>query len=219
MTVAPVRLSASIGELSERALALIHPGQRAILGITGAPGAGKSTVAAQLTELLGARSALAPLDGFHLANEILISRGLQSRKGAPETFDGYGFLAMLARLRDRSDPVVYAPKFDRRLEEAIGSALPIAAGIPLVIVEGNYLLLKQQPWASVRRYLDACWYIDIPDATRVGRLITRHESYGRSEVEANSWVHNNDEKNAALIRNSRDQADLVIQGPVKVMGG
>lgn len=211
MAIEPTEVTASVQDLVERASAMVTPGRRRLLGIAGPPGAGKSTLASRLHRALPDTTAVVPLDGFHLANDILAASGLSGRKGAPDTFDAYGFVAMLARLCRNADPVVYAPRFDRGLEEVIGSALPVPREVPLVIVEGNYLLLEDEPWRSVRRYVTPVWYLDIPGETRLERLIARHESYGRSASEARRWVHRSDEENAHIIGDTRGRADLVIQ--------
>jgi len=120
-----------------RAADLASRGRRRVLGITGAPGAGKSTLAAAVIEGLGDRAVDVPMDGFHLAGAELVRLGRADRKGAPDTFDVTGFVALLGRLRWQADDVVYAPAFDRHLEEPIAGAIPVDPGVPLVVVEGN----------------------------------------------------------------------------------
>jgi pantothenate kinase len=144
-----------------RAVKLATSGRRAILGITGAPAAGKSTYAEQLTaELvgLGHKVALVPMDGYHLAQAALAELGLAGVKGAPHTFDGYGFVALLNRLKESSQETIWAPRFDRELEDSIAASIPVAPEASLVITEGNYLLLDSMPWATARSLLDEVWY-------------------------------------------------------------
>jgi pantothenate kinase len=208
--VNPERLAApSLDDLTGRAAALATPGARRILGIAGPPGAGKSTLAGALCSALGERAVLVPMDGFHRSNEELVERGLRDRKGAPETFDGEGFVALLRRLR-RSEPCL-APAFDRDLERVLADAIPVPASVPLVIVEGNYLLLDERPWSAVRGLLDVAWYL-AGDGSRVERLIARHVSHGRSPDAARAWVLRSDEANARRIEPSAARADLVIDG-------
>ena len=196
--------------LLERAAALATRGERAILGITGAPGAGKSTLAQWLADELGDDAVLVPMDGFHLANEVLIALGRRDRKGAPDTFDAAGYVAMLERLRSQDDEVVYAPRFDREIEESIGSAIPVARSVRLVVTEGNYLLLAQDPWSRIRSLLDEAWFLMPADAVRHERLIARHMAFGKTEEEARAWSMGSDERNAVVIRATADVADLVI---------
>jgi pantothenate kinase len=93
-----LKLSPGGRELSGLTAGLLPAaGARLLLGITGSPGAGKSTLAAFLAETCGA--VVVPMDGFHLADVELARRGLLDRKGAPETFDGWGYAALLARVR------------------------------------------------------------------------------------------------------------------------
>lgn len=206
----PPALHADLRTLADRARALIVPGERRVLGLTGAPGAGKSTLCAALAAELGADACVVPMDGFHLANEELERLGRRQRKGAPDTFDAGGYAALLRRVRQERQEVVYAPLFNRTLEESIGSAIPVPPGTPLVLTEGNYLLLDDGPWQDVRAALDQVWYLDLPDRVRLERLIARHEAHGRALADAVAWVDTVDQGNARLIEATRARADLIV---------
>jgi pantothenate kinase len=185
-------------------------GRRVIVGIAGPPAAGKSTLAADLVRRLDDWHAVAvPLDGFHLSNEELARLNLAHVKGAPETFDGWGFVHLLRRLRAGED-LVYAPMFNRALEQAINAAIPVPPEAELVVVEGNYLLLPEPPWSLGRPLFDLAVYLDVPAAVRVPRLLTRAREGGRDEEAAHDWVFRNDETNAQRIAASRDRADVVL---------
>lgn len=207
MTVEEVQLHQLVAD----AAALAGSGRRVILGIAGAPGAGKSTVAEALVAALGSGAVLVGLDGFHLANSELVRLERLPRKGSPDTFDAAGYVSLLRRLRARDEPVVYAPRFDRDLEESIGSAVAVPVDVPLVVTEGNYLLVDDEHWAPVRPLLDACWYVDPGDATRLSRLVSRHERYGRSPAEAYDRSYGSDQRNAELIEATRGRADRVVR--------
>lgn len=207
--MAPQSIEATFEELTERARALVRD-SRTILGIVGAPGAGKSTLAHVLTSALAGSTTLLPMDGYHLANEVLIDLGNRDRKGAPDTFDAAGYVSLLERLRVANHDIVYAPKFDRNLEEPIGSAIPITADVPLVITEGNYLLLDVHPWNQVPPLLDEIWYLQPDDALRQERLIDRHIEFGKQPQAAREWALGTDERNAEVIAASKDRADLII---------
>jgi pantothenate kinase len=192
---------------------------RAVLGITGAPGAGKSTLTDLLLERLRAQPpdgadaswvAHLPMDGFHLADVQLDRLGLRGRKGAPETFDVDGYVAMLARLRDDRSRTVYAPGFERTLEQPIAAALAVPAAARLVVTEGNYLLLAAGGWERVRALVDEVWFVE-PPADRTERLIARHVAFGKSPADARAWVTAVDEANAALVEATRSAADVVVQ--------
>ncbi|MFI0777713.1 nucleoside/nucleotide kinase family protein [Streptomyces sp. NPDC021212] len=199
-------------QLLDRARRLADSGGRRLLGIAGPPGAGKTTLAEYLVGALGpARAVLVPMDGFHLADVELRRLGLLDRKGAPETFDPYGYTALLRRLKEpRPGEPVYAPGFERELEQPIAGSIPVDPEVPLVITEGNYLLLDDAPWHPVRALLDETWWVELDTEERVRRLIDRHERFGKEPAEAERWVLTTDEANARLVAPGRDAADLVI---------
>lgn len=201
----------TLPQLVERARTLASTGGRRILGIVGTPGAGKSTVCAALQEALGDRAVVAGMDGFHFANAELVRLGRRDRKGAPDTFDVDGFIALLTRLRAQPSDVIYAPLFDRALEESIGSAIAVRADVPLVITEGNYLLHDRLGWESVAPLLDETWFIDVDAAERRRRLLARRASHGHSPEAALEWVTTVDEPNAALVETARERADLIVE--------
>ncbi|SFS36287.1 nucleoside/nucleotide kinase family protein [Saccharopolyspora flava] len=199
-------------ELISRAERLAGDGRRRrILGIAGAPGAGKGTVAERVLDALGDRAVLVPMDGFHLANAQLRRLGRADRKGAPDTFDAAGYVALLRRIREGSE-TVFAPSFHREIEESFAAEIAVDPDVPLIITEGNYLLLDTPPWAPVRGLLDECWFLAPDDDERVQRLIDRHVRYGRTLAEATEWVHRSDERNAAVVAATRDRADLIVEG-------
>ncbi|MEJ0004264.1 MAG: nucleoside/nucleotide kinase family protein [Pararobbsia sp.] len=187
-------------------------GRRRILGLAGAPGAGKSTLAEALAAALPGRAVVVPMDGYHLANVELARLGRAARKGAEDTFDSAGYVALLRRLRDpKPGETVYAPAFRREIEEPVAGAIPIPADVPLVITEGNYLLLDTGHWAGVRGLLDEAWYVDVDPELRRARLVARHIAFGRDERAARDWVAHTDEPNAVLIDATRSRADVLFQ--------
>ncbi|SMG54093.1 nucleoside/nucleotide kinase family protein [Paraburkholderia susongensis] len=189
----------------------IAGGARVIIGLTGAPGAGKSTLAQALLERLAGQAVVVPMDGFHLANVELARLGRADRKGAEDTFDSAGYVALLRRLRaPHADEIVYAPLFRREIEEPIANAIPVLPGTPVIITEGNYLLLDQGHWRYVRELLDEIWFVDIDSELRRERLVARHMEFGRSARAAAEWVERTDEPNARLIESTRVRADYVI---------
>jgi pantothenate kinase len=197
-------------QLVGRARVLAAAGDRRILGLAGAPGAGKSTLAAELVDELGDLAVLVTMDGFHLANSVLDSLSRRDRKGAADTFDVPGYVELLARLRGQTEGVIYAPRFDRGLDESVGSAVPVLAQTPLVITEGNYLLHSAGGWEHVRPLLDEVWFLAPPDNLRQERLIHRHEHFGRSQADARAWALGTDQRNADLVHRTREAATLVI---------
>ncbi|MGV9992157.1 nucleoside triphosphate hydrolase [Streptomyces sp. NPDC003374] len=256
----------TLDELLRRARALPREGHRAILGIAGSPGAGKSTLAEHLVRALNGTGepwvAHVPMDGFHLADAELERLGRRDRKGAPDTFDAAGYAALLRRLReeyggrsgDTAGPAgdgrggtaggggraggggqggtaggggkgvtaggggkgvtVYAPGFERVLEQPLAGAIPVPPSVRLVVTEGNYLLLDTGAWARVRAELDEVWFCELDEAERVRRLVARHEQFGKTHEEAVAWVRRSDQRNADLVAATRDRADLVVPAHV-----
>ncbi|MFS8478283.1 MAG: nucleoside/nucleotide kinase family protein [Micromonosporaceae bacterium] len=202
---------ATVPELVERARRLARAGGRRILGITGPPGAGKSTLAEALVAALDGDAALVPMDGFHLANVELERLGRRDRKGAVDTFDASGYAVLLQRLRDPAEECVYAPVFRREIEEPIAGAIPVPRHVPLVVTEGNYLLVDRGGWAPVRGLLDEVWFLAPPEPVRLERLVRRHEQYGKSAEQAHAWAYGSDQRNAELVHATRHRADLVVR--------
>lgn len=201
-----------LAALTDRARGLAAGGGRRILGIAGAPGAGKSTLAARIVERLAGCAVLVPMDGFHLAGAELERLGRAGRKGAPDTFDAAGYAALLRRLRYPEGPEpVYAPAFDRALEEPVAGSVCVGPDVPLVVTEGNYLLLDDGPWAQVRGLLDEVWFLDVDPGLRVRGLVDRHVRFGKTRPHAERWVAGSDERNARLVELHRDRADLVVR--------
>ena len=208
-------MSAVLPPLPAAALARVHAllagGGRRILGLAGPPGGGKSTLAAALLAAFADVAQIVPMDGFHLAGSELQRLGRADRKGAPDTFDAAGYVALMRRLRDQAaDEIVYAPEFRREIEEAIAGAIAVAPTTRLVLTEGNYLLLDEPPWTIVRTLLDQCWYVEVPEPVRHERLEARHRAFGRSPEEAHERTHGSDERNAHLIAATASAADAII---------
>ncbi|MES9524524.1 nucleoside/nucleotide kinase family protein [Streptomyces capoamus] len=205
-------------DLLLRARALPGDGRRALLGIAGSPGAGKTTLAERLVAALNDGgppwAAHVPMDGFHLADAELDRLGRRNRKGAPDTFDAGGYAALLRRLREETGEVVYAPGFERVLEQPLAGAIPVPPEARLVVTEGNYLLLREGSWARVRPCLDEVWFCEIDEEERVRRLVARHEEFGKEHAAAVSWVQGTDQANADLVAATREHADLVVPADV-----
>ena len=207
----PTAITATLDELVDRARHLASTGQRRLLGITGSSGAGKTTLGAELLACLAAQATLVEMDGFHIANSELIRQSRRDRKGAPDTFDVGGYAALLHALRGQASDVIYAPRFDRALDESIGSAVAVSVSTPLILTEGNYLLMNDGGWEHVRPALDEVWYLDVPQDVRAQRLNNRHHSFGKTRAEAADWTNQVDLRNAELIEQTRVRADLVVQ--------
>lgn len=199
-------LTTALDELLRR----LVPGQRLILGIAGAPGSGKSTVAQALQRELE-EAVVVPMDGFHLGNTIIDGTPLRDRKGAPDTFDVGGYVSLLARLVRRDEEVVYAPAFRRSLDEPVAASIAVPQSAPVVITEGNYLLSTLPGWRDIRQHLDEVWFLDLAGETRISRLVERHMHFGMDRDAAVAWANGPDQANAELIAATRDSADRLLR--------
>lgn len=191
-------------EILER-IAGLAPGRR-LVAVVGAPGSGKSTLAARLVAALPG-AALVPMDGFHLDNRLLDRDGLRARKGAPETFDAAGFVALVRRLKAGGD--VVHPLFDRARDLAIAGAGRVVADAPVVVVEGNYLLLDRPDWRELAGLWDLSVMLDVPQAELHRRLTARWQDLGRSPAEIAAHL-DNDLANALTVRTQSLSADLRV---------
>ncbi|GAA1717146.1 nucleoside/nucleotide kinase family protein [Isoptericola hypogeus] len=204
----------STAELVARAYLLADRGRRTVLGITGPPGAGKSTLGSALVAALGPSLAVeVGMDGFHLSDAVLAAHGSRGRKGAIDTFDDAGYAALVDRLAAArpGDPPVYAPVFRREHEEPVAAGVEVPSDVPLVVTEGNYLLATSGAWPAARARMAEVWYVDVPDDVRVARLTERHRVFGKSADDARRWALGSDQANADLIATTRGDADLVVE--------
>lgn len=210
-------------DLVRRVHRLVSGGRRALLGVTGPPGAGKTTFADALADLLSDRPprgmakdwvVRVPMDGYHLADCELTRLGRLQRKGALDTFDVAGYVALLERLANDRDEIVYAPSFERDIEQPIAGSIPVPPSSRLVITEGNYLLVPDGDWARVRAHLDEVWYLELADAERRRRLIARHERFGKSRPAARAWVDGSDQRNTELVTRTSEHATLRVAAAV-----
>jgi pantothenate kinase len=195
-----------------RALQSRAGGRRVVVGITGSPGAGKTTLAERLVAGLGDDAVHLPMDGFHLANATLDALGRHDRKGALDTFDGWGFLALLRRVHDEQDHTVYAPSFRREVDEPVAGEIAVEPHHAVVVAEGNYLLVPDEPWGRVRDVLDEAWFCETSADERERRLVDRHTRHGRTREAATAWATEVDGRNAVVIDATRSRADLVVPG-------
>lgn len=205
----------TLDRLVDDAIALAEDVPRAVLGIAGSPGSGKTTLVECLLARIAERkgpgwAAHVPMDGFHLADSQLRRLRALDRKGAPETFDPAGYAHMLERVRAETENEVYVPGFDRELEQPLAAALAVLPGVGLVVTEGNYLLLDGEPWARARRAMDRVWFVDAAEPLRLDRLVARHVEFGKPPNAARAWVADVDQRNAELVSRTAGAADRVV---------
>jgi pantothenate kinase len=203
-----------VAGLIDRAVKLLDRPGRTVLGIAGAPASGKSTLAALLlAELERLRPGAAigvGMDAFHIGHRVLVRRGLTDAKGAPETFDAAGYMHLLQRIRSDSG-TIYAPEFDRDIEDSLAHVVEIGPDVRLVLTEGNYLLLDSPPWDGVREMLDEAWFVHLADDERRRRMVARHQRHGHDPDAARARTFGNDERNAQLVNAAPNHPDLWIE--------
>ncbi len=201
-------------QLADRLRDLAAGYSRFILGICGAPGAGKSTLAAALAAELNqtepGSAVVVGLDGFHLAYNLIADDDRAQRRGAPDTFDAAGYGLLLQRLHNGNESMVYAPEYRRNIEDPVAAAIQVPQSVRFVLTEGNYLLNPEPLWEKASQYLDAIWFLDLPTEIRHQRLLARHLAFGKDQALAEQFTFGSDEANAQLIESNRDRANLAI---------
>ena len=185
--------------------------ERFVVAIAGPPGAGKSTLSAALRDVLPEGSAeVVAMDGFHFDDIILERRGLRGRKGAPETFDFAGFETLMKRIH-AGEPDIAIPVFDRNMELSRAAAGIVGSDTRFILVEGNYLLLDEEPWSRLAPLFDFTIFIDVPRAELERRLRQRWHDHGKSEADALAWIASNDLPNIERVLARRREADLIVE--------
>jgi fructokinase len=197
-----------ITSLSARIKALAVDSNRVIVAIAGAPGSGKSTFVEKLKNSLDS-AVVVPMDGFHLDNVTLQALNLIPRKGSPESFDVDGYISLLSRIKENKGSV-FAPTFDRKMDLSRAGAIEIPSHAKVVLTEGNYLLLDQEPWSSLKDIFDLSVYLDVPSEILHERLIQRWLDHGLSFDDAVIRAESNDLINASLVSNHSTNSDFRI---------
>ncbi|WIB70899.1 nucleoside/nucleotide kinase family protein [Curtobacterium sp. MCBD17_026] len=205
----------TVDQAVERALELASSNRRTVLGIAGAPGAGKSTLARRIVtavdDRLGAGTAVqVPMDGFHLSNAALDALGRHDRKGAADTFDADGYVALVRRLVTADEDVVWAPDFDRRVDEPVAGSIAVPRAARLVVSEGNYLLDDAAPWSALPALFTETWFCAVADDVRLDRLVGRHMRHGRDHDAARAWAVEVDGVNAARVAPTVSRASRTV---------
>jgi len=187
---------------------------RIAIGLAGGPGTGKSTLAAEIVTMLNATkpgsAQLVPMDGFHMRHAKLEAMGQTDFKGAPHTFEGAAFVSFLHHLKG-AQAAVSGPGYSRQIEDVVDDAFTVGPDVRVLVVEGNYLLLTEGPFAGVKPLLDYAVFIDVPRDLVEARLLRRHAEAGLFGEERNrAHIARNDLPNYDLVSLSQDRADVVI---------
>jgi pantothenate kinase len=186
--------------------------RQVVIGITGAPGAGKSTTAQSVSSLIP-DSIVIPMDGYHFTKAHLSSMENHEeafkRRGAHWTFDAAKFVEDLKNLKQNRAGKF--PSFDHGVGDPVEQDIEVTHHHKVIIVEGNYLLLDIEPWNQIKDILDFTYFIDCDLNVSSDRVRRRHISVGRTPEEAANRVETNDLLNAQLIQESAPRANKVIQ--------
>lgn len=212
-----IDLTLEVNELAGRIHALRDTQPRVLTAVVGAPGSGKSTLAAELSRRLNLQkcpAVVVPMDGFHLDNAVLDARGLRPRKGAPETLDVAGFIYLVRRLRNNVE--VFAPTFDRPRDLSVANAIAVPADCPVVILEGNYLMLDEAPWRELAPLFDLTVRLHVPMPELRARLIQRWLSHNLSRAAATRRAESNDIPNAQRVVDHALPCDVTFPDPQQV---
>ena len=212
-----VVIAVDLTPLVRRLTSALDDRSRTLIGVTGAPGTGKTSLVLALQRAVldagvpPGRVAHVPMDGFHLDDAELDRLGRRRRKGAPDTFDAWGYVNLLSRIR-RHDAAetVYAPTFDHAQQVSRAGSVAIAPEVSLVLSEGNYLLHDVAPWDRVVDLMDEVWFCALDDAVRTDRLVARRVELGQSVEEARAWATGSDELNAQLVQAQAGRAELIV---------
>ena len=196
-------------------------GKRILVMLAAPPGAGKSTLLSFLKTLSETREGMPDLqvigmDGFHRRQEYLLSHSVERDgkmipmveiKGAPVTFD-------LEKLTDSvrlvaSGAVCGWPAYDRLLHNPIENAVTIDS--PVVLLEGNYLLLDEDGWRGLSAYADYTISVRADEDLLRRRLIDRRIRTGVAEEAAVRFVDFSDMPNVRLCLQKTKKADCSLE--------
>ncbi len=187
-------------------------GKRFMVGIAGPPGSGKSKTADALCRELkgrGESAVVVPMDGFHFDDAVLNARGHRARKGAPHTFDVAGFEILLKRIR-AGEPDIAIPVFDRHMELSRAAAAIVSAETRFILCEGNYLLLRREPWSRLKALFDITVLIDVGRDELEQRLTQRILAHGHDLAFARHWITSNDMLNIDIVKAESAVADIML---------
>ena len=191
--------------------------RKVIAYLVGAPGTGKSTLASFLERLSRERQSeddvirALPMDGYHFSaaymNVTTVERDgkpvlMRDIKGAPETFDVDLLVDKIREVRQEgTDWNIY----DRKIHDVLPDYWSVEDDI--LLIEGNYLLLKDAGWTNVRTLADYSVFLDVPRDILRERLINRKVEGGLSREAAEKFFEFSDARNNERVLNNSAKAD------------
>ena len=209
-------LDRNVRRVSAAIAARMDGASRLVIGIARPPASGKSTLAEAVVAHLNraeespsTKAALLPMDGYHHDNRLLEARGLLARKGAPETFDAGGFCEAVSSLRSAGEEMFF-PSFDRNRDMTVANSLAVAPDVKIIVVEGNYLLLRQAPWSALKAHFTVTVFLSPPLGVLEARLQRRWIEFGLDPEAARQRATRNDLVNARLVMEQSAPADILL---------
>jgi len=200
--------------LVDRVRERMNSSRQTWVAIAGPPGSGKSSLSSALTQRFKERNvscALIPMDGYHIPKAML-DPAAAPRRGAPFTFDADRLCRDLRRIREEREGKV--PGFDHAVGDPVEDQLEVKQTDRVVLVEGNYLLLEQEPWRELRSLFDDTWFMECEDEELRARVVQRNaRAWGWDEDRTAARVDSNDMVNAQLVQGCRDRAELKLVSP------
>ncbi len=204
----PMNEKANIADLIIENLPELEPVQRFVVAIAGPPASGKSTLTEELLAKLGSKGGALGLDAYHLDDTILEARGEGHRKGAVHTFDPIAYKNTLVALKTNPSETVTVPVFDRSIEISRNCAHVIEPQQTVLVTEGNYLLLEQDPWLDLKQHFDLTVKLSPSFEVIEQRLHQRWVDHGYPPAEIEAKVNDNDLPNAKFVVENSGPADL-----------
>lgn len=192
--------------------------KRIIVYLAAPPGCGKSTLASYL-ERLSIENGYTPIqalgmDGFHHTNIYLNSHYrkntgelLALHKGAPDTFNLESLREHICSIKEGKE--THWPIYDRKIHDPIENAIKVDSSI--ILIEGNYLLLNDEPWNKLKDYADYTIFITGEPIDLENRLINRKMQSGSSFETALKHYHETDKPNLLLVNQNHLPADLTLK--------
>lgn len=195
-------------------------GRRLIVFLAAPPAVGKTTLSKFLEYLAVQQEDLTEiqaigLDGFHYHSDYINTHNavvmgkevpMKKVKGCPETYDTGKLEEKLGRIKEED---ILWPIYDRNIHDVVEDLEKITKDI--VLIEGNWLLLDEEPWKTLKDTADYTILIRSEEETLKERLIGRKMKGGLTREEAEDWYINSDCVNVRRVLETSLDGDLMLK--------